>query len=425
MISNTLNYLYNLKRFGIKPGLDTTLELLKNFDDPHKKFVSIHVAGTKGKGSVSAMIYSILRKSGFSVGLYTSPHLINFNERIKVNDRDITDKEIMELTEFIKRKIENTKIKPTFFEFTTAMAFYYFAKEGVDFAVVEVGCGGRLDSTNMINPVISIITNISLDHTNLLGNTKMKIAREKAGIIKENGVIITAEKDKRLLKLFEDICKKKNTKLLKVQKEIKGKIISASIEGQYQKFTTVGKISSEFCIPLLGEYQLDNALTALLAILLLKEKGIKIKLDDIKTGFKNTVWYGRLQIIKKNPLVIFDCAHNVDSFNHLGKFLKNIKRKKILVLGISKDKDIEKIVSIIAPLVDSIIISKGNYKPASMRKIKKTILKFNKKISMISNPSKAFIKALKETEKEDAIIVAGSIYLVGDIMGDRKVFAKI
>jgi len=423
MISNTLNYLYNLKRFGIKIGLDTTLELLKNFDNPHKKFVSIHVAGTKGKGSVSAMIYSILRKSGFSVGLYTSPHLVKFNERIKVNDRDITDREVMELTEFIKRKIENTKTKPTFFEFTTAMAFYYFAKKGVDFAVVEVGCGGRLDSTNVINPAISIITNISLDHTNLLGNTKMKIAREKAGIIKENGTIITAERDKKILNLFENICQKKKARLFVVQKELKGKIVNSSLD--YQRFITNGKLNSEFYIPLLGEYQLNNALIAILAILLLKEKGNKISLENIKKGIKSTSWYGRLQIIKKQPLIIFDCAHNIDSFNHLKKFLKKIKKRKILLIGISIDKDVEKMISIIAPIVDFVIISKGNYKPASMERIKKAVLKFDKKAITIANPSEAFLMALKKTEKNDAMIVTGSMYLVGDIIGDRKLFTNV
>ena len=244
MMQLTLDYLYNLERFGIKLGLEAITELLGLLDNPQKKFKSVHIAGTNGKGSVSAYLAAILQEASYKVGWYTSPHLIKFNERIRVDGKAIENRELVRLTELIKEKVEG-KIQPTFFEFTTALAFLYFAEQKVDFAVVEVGMGGRLDATNVLNPEVAVITNISFDHQKHLGNTLEKIAGEKAGIIKENGKVVVGKRDIGLVKLFKEKCEEKKSTLFLAGKE--------QIE-----------------TPLLGRHQQENANTAITSPKILK-----------------------------------------------------------------------------------------------------------------------------------------------------------
>ncbi|MGE0793294.1 MAG: folylpolyglutamate synthase/dihydrofolate synthase family protein, partial [Candidatus Woesearchaeota archaeon] len=239
-----LNYMYNLERFGIKLGLETMNSILNLFDNPQNKFKTIHIAGTNGKGSTASFIFNILKQQYSNVGLYTSPHLHQFNERIKINDNFISDEEIVELIKEVKQKSEENNIHLTFFEFTTTIMFLHFARKKVDIAVIEVGMGGRLDATNIITPLISIITNIGLDHTHILGDTKLKIAAEKAGIIKQNIPLITAEKSEEILEFFFEICKQKNSEILEVENY---KILSSNLDGQ--RFIYLGE---DYFIKMLG-----------------------------------------------------------------------------------------------------------------------------------------------------------------------------
>ena len=408
-MQEVLDYLYGLKKFGSKLRLEEMEKLVTALDNPQKKFKSIHIAGTNGKGSTSAFLAQILQEAGYKVGLYTSPHLVNFNERIKINGKDISGQKIVELSETIKKKVEENKIDTTFFEFTTAMAFQYFADEQVDFAVVEVGLGGRLDATSVIDPEICVITNISLEHTRALGETKEEIANEKAAIIKENKIVVTAEIDEVVLDIFNSVCNQKNSSLMGLDKELKFKIEDSSFNEQ--NFSVTGKINDTFSIKMLGEYQIKNACLALLVADLLK-----ISIDKIKLGLLNTFWAGRLQILQKNPLVMVDGAHNLEGIKNLVKFVKKIDRKKILVLGIAEDKKLEEMVSLLVPLFDQIIITEGNFKPTPVEKLNEVVLKYNQNVKMIQDSKEAVEEALKLADEDDFVLVSGSLYLVGDIL---------
>ena len=408
-MQEVLDYLYGLKKFGSKLRLEEMEKLVTALDNPQKKFKSIHIAGTNGKGSTSAFLAQILQEAGYKVGLYTSPHLVNFNERIKINGKDISGQKIVELSETIKKKVEENKIDTTFFEFTTAMAFQYFADEQVDFAVVEVGLGGRLDATSVIDPEICVITNISLEHTRVLGETKEEIANEKAAIIKENKIVVTAEIDEVVLDIFNSVCNQKNSSLMGLDKELKFKIEDSSFNEQ--NFSVTGKINDTFSIKMLGEYQIKNACLALLVADLLK-----ISIDKIKLGLLNTFWAGRLQILQKNQLVMVDGAHNLEGIKNLVKFVKKIDRKKILVLGIAEDKKLEEMVSLLVPLFDQIIITEGNFKPTPVEKLNEVVLKYNQNVKMIQDSKEAVKEALKLANEDDFVLVSGSLYLVGDIL---------
>ena len=383
----TLNYLYNLERFGIKLGLEAIMELLELLGNPQNKFKSVHIAGTNGKGSVSAYLAAILQEAGYRVGWYTSPHLIKFNERIRVDGKEIGDEELVRLTELIKEKVEG-KIQPTFFEFTTALAFLYFAEQKVDFAVVEVGMGGRLDATNVLQPEVSVITNISFDHQKHLGDTLEKIAGEKAGIIKENGKVVVGKRDIGLVKLFKEKCEEKKSTLFLAGKE--------QIE-----------------TPLLGRHQQENANTAITAA-----RVLKIDEKIIKQGIAKTRWPGRLEYISKN--ILMDCAHNVAGMEALREYVWELKNRKVLVLAMAEDKEIDKMVGLIAPLFKEVIITRGNYKPAETGRIAVEVRKYVFNVKEIPKVEEAINSALKSASSEELILITGSIYMVGDALAVLK-----
>ena len=318
-----LKYLYSLESSKIKLGLENIQNLLDKIGNPEKHLKCIHVAGTNGKGSVCAMLFYILKEAGYRVGLYTSPHLKKFNERIRINEHFITDREIVEYFLKIKPHLTNQ----SFFEITTAMAFLYFKEKNTDFVVLEVGLGGRLDATNVVVPLISVITNVGLEHTDLLGSTIGKIAFEKAGIIKTNVPVVTAC-NSEALEVIKKTAKERNAPLFmaKKYKNIKFDYLNGSFQQQNK----------------------DIALTTMET--LKKIYSIKINKNQIKNGLKKTKWIGRLQFISKNVLV--DCAHNPSGFEVLRKELLIIKHQKniknfIFVVGMQKTKDIAKILKII------------------------------------------------------------------------------
>src|SRR3989338_1638555 len=392
-----LKYLYSLESPKIKLGLDRIQGLLGKIGNPEKELKCIHVAATNGKGSVCAMIFCILKEAGYKVGLYTSPHLKRFNERIRINNKEITDKEIVEYFLKVKPFITNQ----SFFEITTAMAFLNFREKNVDFAVLEVGLGGRLDATNVAVPLVSAITNIGIEHTELLGKTIEKIAFEKAGIIKNNVPVVTGAKG-RALEVIKKIARQRNAPLFLAKK---------------YKNIKFGYLN--------GNFQQKNKDIALTTINIFKKyKQIKINGKQIMNGIKKTKWQGRLEFVSKNVLV--DCAHNPSGFAVLKKELSIIKKQKniknfIFVVGMQNDKDIPIMLKTIKPLISTIIFTKSkNEKAAKPEDLLKNFNKLNQnkqiQIKIIENPKKALKYAKKISGKKDLIVVTGSIYLVGEVV---------
>jgi len=418
----TTGYSYNATYFN----LARIKYLLSKLGNPHLEIPSIHITGTKGKGSVTNLISCILIYSGLRVGTYTSPHIMTFRERIKINKKMITLKEISSLMDRLKVAIDdlmnNTKYgSPTYFEVYTALAFLYFYVKKVDIMVLEVGMGGRLDATNVVNPLVSVITPISLDHTEELGNTLLKIAREKAGIIKKNTIVVSSYQKPSVTRLIRKVSKEKNCQYLEVGKDIKYKIVKSDINGS--KFSIFGIIGEyrNLSIKLIGEHQVLNTALAILAVETIYDR-FKLKMkktlrSSIKNGIKNLILPGRIQILSKKPYIIVDGAHNVASMRVLkNTLLKHFHYKRfILIFGISINKDIKGVTSVISKISDFIILVKSsNYRAAEPS----VIAKFLKRKNYIcfNNVQEGINYARKITNKEDLICITGSFYVVYDAL---------
>ncbi len=395
-----IKYLYSLERAkGSKLGLGNINRLLKKTGNPEKKLRCVHVAGTNGKGSVCVMISAVLQEAGYKVGMYTSPHLKDFRDRFLVNNKKISEKDIIKY--FLKVKSFITG--QTFFEVITAMAFLYFKEQKVDFLVLEVGLGGRLDATNVVKPLVSVITNVDIEHTDFLGESIEKIAYEKGGVIKEEVPVVTGASGKALT-VIKKISNKNNSKLF--------------INKKYKKANGEFEINNykNLKLNLKGDFQLVNSSIAIAAIDVLNQYyKLDINKNNIKNGLKNVEWHGRFDFIRKNVLV--DCAHNPSSFKVLIDELRRIKNcygKIILVIGILDDKDIKKMVKMIEPLTDKIIVTKAKTPRAEEPiNIKKFI---KKKIKIIKNVKKAVKYAEKTAGKGDLVLVTGSCFVVGEAL---------
>lgn len=323
-----LQELYSLQRLGIKTGLEHTRELLKACANPHENLRFIHLAGTNGKGSTASFISSILQEAGLKVGLYTSPHLIRFNERIRVNGRPISDKNIVEFMKLFSPDIQ--RIESTFFESTSAMAFWYFAREQVDMAIIETGLGGRLDSTNVISPEIAVITPISMDHRKLLGDDLETIAKEKAGIIKENIPVISTPQEKTVKNVLIEKAANMSTNITFIKPPTDCSITMEETYFQYDNTT--------YQLALIGEYQ---ALNASLAVSAVRALGTFVSDNNIKSGLQKTIWPGRFQILSKNPPVIYDVAHNEQGISSILKtFNQLFNYKPVGVIALKENKEL-------------------------------------------------------------------------------------
>ena len=392
--------------------------LLRRLGNPHLKAKTVHIAGSKGKGSVAAMTASVLTKAGYITGLYTSPHLHFYNERIRVNNRLISNDEIAKLVAEVRPEIEaiNDEAaygKLTTFEVTTVLGFSYFAHKKVDFQVIEVGLGGRLDATNVVKPDVCVITPLSYEHTDMLGNTLTAIASEKAGIIKEGSVVVSSPQTDEADTAIAEVCQQRGVKLIRVGKEVtyKGTKFSAS----EQSLVVNGRLHNyKFTIPLLGQYQLDNAATAIAALEVLLEKGNKIHSRNIVHGMKEVNWEGRLQVISRHPLVVVDGAHNKDSAQKLRQALEQYFKfeKAILIIGMSSDKDLAGIVNELAQSFPQVIVTRSRHPRAmATTHIAAEFRKHGIEAQQTDDISDALPLALKIAGEKDMICVTGSLFI--------------
>ncbi|MDO9536888.1 MAG: Mur ligase family protein [Thermoplasmata archaeon] len=411
-----VNWLYDLQYFGMKLGLANTRALLAELGNPHEKLKAVHVAGTNGKGSVCAFLTSILMDSGMKVGTYTSPHLRDFGERICINEFPMTRSEVLSSIKAIRPRVEamaERDMQCTFFEVTTCMAFQYFARRKVDAAVIEVGMGGRLDSTNVLEPVLSIITTISKEHTQYLGETVKKIAGEKAGIIKKGVPVVSAVDEPGAMKVVESKAREMKSKLHNV---CDVEIINSGLYGSTLSVNTSPNKYKNICIKLPGKHQAMNASTSILAAEILGQGIFPIKQENIIRGMERTRWNARLQVVRHNPDVIVDATHNPGGVQTLAIFLKKHFSHKppILVLAMLIDKEVEPVVKALEPLVSEIIVTESSYN----RRMKAADLAamFKSEVEVIDSVSAAVDRAMSLAGKNGTVLVTGSIFTAAEAL---------
>lgn len=419
----TLNYLYNstpvfehVGAVAYKEGLQNTLALDKHFNHPHTNFKTIHIAGTNGKGSCSHSLASILQEAGYKVGLYTSPHLVDFRERIRVNGQCISKERVVKFVKDERKFFE--PLHPSFFELTTALAFKYFDEQKVDIAIIEVGLGGRLDCTNIILPILSIITNISFDHTQFLGDTLAKIAAEKAGIIKKGVPVIIGEANEETRPVFQSKANEVNSDIVFAEDNAIVTSSSPIVDGgrRYNlsnNSTLVGELS--------GDYQERNMNTILCACNILKQMNI-IKNDDIiAKGLtnicKNTGLLGRWQTIQNNPTVVCDTGHNVGGWNYLAPQIKRQQCNQLrIVFGMVDDKDINSVMFLLPKNAIYYWTQAESKRAIKAERVAEIAIKHDLRGEIFDNVEVAYTKALQDSNKDDFVFVGGSSYIVADLL---------
>lgn len=417
----TIDYLYALQKHGVKLALSNSLALMARMGEPHRKFRSVHVAGTNGKGSTSAFIAAMLQAAGYRVGLYTSPHLVSFCERIRINNELISEAKVVELAARVRDAATGREgaaaLNPTFFEVTTAMAFTYFAEEGVDIAVIEVGMGGRLDSTNVIAPLVSVITNIELEHIEFLGTTLVQIAREKAGVIKPGVPVVTSAAQPEVVAVFEQEAAAQKTAVFRMSRDFMPARIAT---GRELVFDYLGIKSSyeKVKITMLGRHQVDNACLALAAIETLRTAGVAVDEAAARQGLFHACWAGRLELVARNPDIYLDGAHNPASAHILAKTVRDMKsayQRIILIIGILGDKDYQGIISALVPLADHVVATKPQYARAmEVGALAAEIKKRHGDVETAETLEDAVTLARKAASPDDLVLITGSLYVVGD-----------
>jgi len=410
----TTSYLFKLERFGIKLGLDNINSLLDFLDHPHRKWQSIHIAGTNGKGSTAAMLESVFIDAGLKVGLYTSPHLVDFTERIRINRIPITKKDVIEFTNRMKPVIES--IAPSFFEVATAMAFWYFDKENVDLAIVEVGMGGRLDSTNVIYPVATIINSIGYDHQYYLGRTIREIAREKAGILKKNVPCFTNNSDTEILEELEKRCVELRSRLYNVRENCVYKINKSDLEYTSFDLSFQGERFAGLRLNLLGDYQVSNAALAIVTLLYLSEE-YKINEQNIRRGLAQVAWKGRIDYICREPNIIIDVSHNTSGIEETLTFLKRFfpKYRTVIITFLQEDKDFKEIGELLAYHAQEIyIIDLHHGKPVNPEIFQNTIQNLNECTKILTSFNSVLKLIKKDNDLNKLWLIIGSHYLAGE-----------
>jgi len=442
-----LDYLYDFINYETLPmsrdaahfDLRRMDELMRRLGNPHQAARSVHVAGTKGKGSTAAMMASVLTAAGYTTGLNTSPHLIDLRERIKVDGEFIAEAELVSLVEKLRPEFDTVRRQATYgelttFEVLTALAFYYFKEKGADFQVMEVGLGGRLDATNIINPEVGVITTIGYDHTEVLGNSLTEIATQKAGIIKPGNVVVLSSQPDEAARAIESVAADREAKLVRVGSDVTWRSLEFDLSGQ--RFEVQGRLGDyRLSIPLLGDHQLGNAATAVAALEVLMEKGFHITADSIARGLKEVDWPGRFQVIRRNPFIVVDGAHNLESMQRLKATLEQyfglsaggrlpVAKSKggvshidrsILIFGASLDKELGGVISELYPLFDKVLVTRSRHPRAAAPE---TIIgEFARQgvEPMVTADVPAALSLAKSLAGDNGLIcVTGSLFVVGE-----------
>jgi dihydrofolate synthase/folylpolyglutamate synthase len=433
MVSDTayadcLKKMFGLKRFGIKLGLDIITGILDAMGNPQHRYACIHVAGTNGKGSVSSTLATILQAAGYRVGLYTSPHLVHFNERIQINGHPISNEGVLAAYAAVEKAHRGDR-EPTFFEFSTAMALFEFGRQEVDWAVIETGMGGRLDATNVLHPKLSIITNISLEHQAYLGNTIAKIAGEKGGIIKNGVPVVTGTKQKQAMDVIKTIAHEKSAPLYRLGEAFR---IRRHANESFSYFGLDNKWP-DLRTGLLGRHQADNAALVLAACELLIREQIELSPAHIQKGLLENKWPGRLEIVSKGPEVLLDGAHNLSAVRILAQHLATHYQNRhiTLVTGILDDKAYPAMLQMLLPLCDRAIFTRPKIDRAlPPEKFLAVAENYLSDVRVIADVPTAVAHALATSSAEDIICITGSLYLVGEVKaaletGELKLSSKL
>ncbi|SUI96958.1 Folylpolyglutamate synthase [Sphingobacterium spiritivorum] len=422
-----IEYLYTrlpmFTREGVsayKKDLDNTITLCQALGNPQDKFKSIHIAGTNGKGSSSHMLASVLASAGYKTGLYTSPHLVDFRERIRVNGEVIPEQDVIEFVETQQSLIE--KVQPSFFEVTVAMAFDYFAKAQVDVAIIEVGLGGRLDSTNIIRPELCLITNIGMDHMNLLGNTLQEIAGEKAGIIKANTPVVISERDPRTAQVFEEIAETKQAPIRFASDTMEAMITSRHLSGMQVSVTDkITSLTEQYDLDLTGSYQLKNVVGVLAVVDELKQRNFSIPSDRLREGLSHVQQYtglqGRWQTISTDPLIICDTGHNEDGIREVLKNLQLTPYKVLhIVMGAMKDKDLDHILPLLPKEAIYYFSSPDMPRAMPAEELSAAALTYGLQGKPYSSVMQALTAAKQAYQAGDLIFIGGSNFVVAEVL---------
>ena len=416
------SWLLGTERLGSKPGLEAISHLMRRIGSPHRSFRSVHVTGTNGKGSTAAMTASVLAAAGHIVGLFTSPHLSTFRESIVVNGRLIPKESVASIVEDVRSiTAEMDRIKglrhPTYFELLTAVAFEHFRREGVDLAVVEVGMGGRLDATNVIDAPVSVITNVSLEHTWELGSTTLEIAVNKAGIVKSGSALITATRDDSVYALLMEICARRNARIFRVGSDITYEEESSGQGGQ--RFRLRGlRGTYELSIPLIGEHQLENAATAVGAVEALSFSGVEIPPEAIVRGLRQVWWPGRLEIVGRSPMIVLDGAKDPEAAKAAVEAVRQAftPRRIVAVISISSDKNIPVMMGQFARVASYFIATRHRVagRAVDPEVIAEEARRLHKPCEVVPDVGVALRRAREIAGRDDMILVIGSVFLVGE-----------
>lgn len=424
-LSDSLSRLYSLHTAGIKLGLDTERALLALLGNPERALRVVHVAGTNGKGSVCSMLEAVLRRSGLKTGLYTSPHLIRFNERIRINGQCIADEALAELIGRVDQATQALAAKPggpqiTFFEFTTALAFECLRRENVDIAVLEVGLGGRLDATNVINPLVSVITSISLEHTEYLGKDLKAVATEKAGIIKPGAPVVVGALPEEVLSVIQRVARDRGTRLVQARELVSVTRQSQNLDGQRVKLESASASYGRLCCPLLGRHQLENLSVTVAALEILRDEfGFPVTERSLKEGLERVRWPGRAQVLSREPLTILDGAHNPEGARILKQVLDELAASQPvgLVTGLCADKDLAGFLrELKGPIRRGWAVPLKTERSLPPEAIAEKAQVLGCPITTASVPE-ALSQAAAWAKANNAVVcIAGSLYLVGEVL---------
>lgn len=397
-------------------------ELLGRVGNPHRGVPSVLVAGTKGKGSTAAMLASIMERSGLKVGLYTKPHLVEYRERIRINGTLISPPALVGVVEQLQPHIDamagHSAGLPTYFDVAVAMAFQYFAAQRVDLAVMEVGLGGRLDATNIADPLVSVITPISYDHMEVLGTTLDAIAREKAGIVRRQGTVVSAPQLPEPLAAIIDVCAREKAHLWLVNERMRWTIVESTLHGQTITLAGPHTDYGQVALPLLGHHQVINAATAVAAAEALRDRGIPFVREAVRTGLEGVQWPARIEVLQDRPLVVLDVAHNPASIGALRQVLEEQfhGRRIILVFGMIATHDYRASTSLIAPLADvAIVTSPHHLRPLPASVLAEEVRRYVARVEVLEDRFAAVERALALAKPDDVVVVTGSFFLVGEI----------